>query len=177
MTRVKVLGLGNVLLGDDGLGPYVIQVLLAQWEFPPAVEVRDLGTPGLDLIPYVSEADALVLVDTVRADGRPGELRRYGLDDLLHSPLPARVSPHDPGLQEALFALEFERTAPADVTLIGVIPGESKRRPGLGTSVHAAVPRVVEAVVRELERLGVPPLPRVRPEEPDIWWERRPCTS
>ena len=104
---VAVLGLGNVLMGDDALGPYTVRVFEAQYEVPEGVEVRDLGTPGLDLTPHLADLTRLILVDTVRSDGDPGDLRLYRLEEVLqHAPGP-RVSPHDPGVKEALLSLRF----------------------------------------------------------------------
>ena len=98
-ARVGVLGLGNVLMGDDAFGPWVVQMLLAGYEFPEGVSVEDLGTPGLDLMPYVTDLEALVLVDTVRSGAPPGTVRLYRRDELLkHAPWP-RLSPHDPGVE------------------------------------------------------------------------------
>lgn len=69
--RVAVLGLGNVLMGDDALGPYAVRLLEARYELPGRVPVLDIGTPGLDLVPYFEGVDALVLVDTVRSEAPP----------------------------------------------------------------------------------------------------------
>jgi len=173
MRRVKVLGLGNVLMGDDGFGPYAAGWAAAKWIFPPEVEVVDVGTPGLDLIPHVSDAEALIFLDTVHADAPAGALRLYRRDALLLAPPQPRLSPHDPGIREALFALELEGTCPRDVLLVGVVPGRIRTGPGLTTPVRAAVPGAVRAVVAELARLGIAVTRRNPPAEPDIWWERR----
>ncbi len=172
MQTVAVLGLGNVLMGDDGFGPSVIKLLEACYEFPPGVSVIDAGTPGLDLAPFVDGVEALVVVDTVNATGEPGDLRRYRRDELLrHAPQP-RLSPHDPGLKATLLTLEFAGRAPAEVLLVGVIPASTATGPGLGEAVRAAVPGAVAEVLAELERLGRPAAPRSEPAEPDLWWER-----
>jgi hydrogenase maturation protease len=103
---VGVFGLGNVLMGDDALEPTVIAHLLAGFDFPPEVHVEDLGTPGLDLHPHLAKREALVLIDVVKSEGEPGELRLYRKEEILrHAPGP-RVSPHDPGVKEALPAAE-----------------------------------------------------------------------
>ena len=81
--EVRLLGLGNVLIGDDAVGPWVIEELLANWEFPEGVSVVDVGTPGLDLTPYLADADTVLLVDTVKADGPPGAIRIYSREELL----------------------------------------------------------------------------------------------
>ena len=71
MTDVKpirILGVGNVLCTDDGLGPYAIKVLEAQFEFPEGVEVLDVGTPGLDFTPYLADARMVIVLDTVKGE-------------------------------------------------------------------------------------------------------------
>jgi len=118
-ARTRIVGLGNVLMSDDAFGPYVIRVLEAGYEFPSGVSVVDAGTPGLDLVPFVDGAEALIVVDTVRASGEAGELRTYTRDDILRHAPQARLGPHDPGLKETLLALEFADSGPRDVTLIG----------------------------------------------------------
>jgi hydrogenase maturation protease len=80
----RVVGLGNVLLGDDGFGPLVIERFRAEYECDPNVEVLDLGTPGLDLVPYLQDAALVVIVDAVNAAGNPGSLHLYAEDQLLN---------------------------------------------------------------------------------------------
>jgi hydrogenase maturation protease len=170
--RVAVVGLGNVLMGDDGLGPTVARTIEAGYELPIGVTVDDLGTPGLDLTPFIAGVDALVIVDTVNATGSAGEVRTYDRAALLaHAPLP-RVSPHDPGIKEALLTLEFAGTAPREVLLVGVIPALVDRGTDLSAAVEAAVPVAVERVLAELERLGAPAVPKTTPAAPDLWWRR-----
>ena len=171
-ANVAVVGLGNVLMGDDALGPTVIKVLEAEYEFPSGVSVQELGTPGLDLTPYLAGVGALIVVDTVRASGQPGEVRLYRRDEVLkHAPQP-RLSPHDPGLKEALLTLEFSGKSPREVLLVGVIPAEVRTGVGLSPAVGAAVRFAVAEVVKDLARLGVGPRARSTPGPPDLWWER-----
>jgi len=168
--RTMVLGLGNVLMTDDALGPTVIAHLQARYDVPPAVQVEDLGTPGLDLHPHLAGADALIIVDTVRAEGAAGELRRYRKDDILRHPPPARVGPHDPSLKEALLALQFAGQEPQDVLLVGVIPASTEGGVELSPPVAASLEAVVQAVCEELVRLGHVVRERAAPAEPDLWW-------
>jgi hydrogenase maturation protease len=171
---VAVFGLGNVLMGDDGLGPSVVARLRDGYDIPPGVIVEDLGTPGLNLIPYLMEIDAAIFVDTVRAAGAPGELRVYHLEEILrHAPAP-RVSPHDPGLKSALLSLRLAGAGPRDVTLVGVIPGAATTGPGLSEPVQAAIVPAIGAVVAELNRLGVRLEPRGTPPHAPAWWEAPP---
>jgi hydrogenase maturation protease len=172
--RVAVIGLGNVLMGDDALGPYAVRVLQAGWDFPPGVSVTDAGTPGLDLTPYILGVEALIVIDTVKSDGPPGTLKLYRRDELLAKPLAPRLSPHDPGLAETLLLLEFRGDAPRDVLLVGVVPGRVGKGIGLTPAAAAALPAVERAVLDELERLGYPARGAASPATPDIWWEKPP---
>jgi len=169
---VRVLGIGNVLLGDDGFGPFAVRTLEAEYETSEAVEVLDAGTPGLDLTPFLADARAVIILDTVRSDAAPGTLRTYDLDQLLSTPPLPRTSPHEPGLREALLATELVGRTPDSVLLIGVVPASTATGTGLGPEVRSAVPAALELAVTELVRLDVPPARRDPPLEPDIWWER-----
>ena len=169
---IGVIGIGNVLMGDDGFGPYVVSTLQAACAFPADVDVRDMGTPGLDLTAYLAGLDALIVVDTVKAGGAAGELRRYTLADILrHAPQP-RLSPHDPSLKEALLMAGLAGGGPRDVLLVGAIPARVGTGVGLSAAVRGAVPAAVDAVLAELERLGAPARRLRHAVPPQPWWER-----
>jgi hydrogenase maturation protease len=172
--RVAVFGLGNVLMGDDGLGPFVVERFAARYRVPDNVLVEDLGTPGLDLIPFLIDLDAVIFVDTVRATGRPGDLRVYHIDEILKHAPDARMSPHDPSVKSALLALAVADAGPRDATLVGVIPSAVTTGPGLSDSARAAVDAAVQAIVAELARLGVMPTPREAAQAAAPWWEAAP---
>jgi hydrogenase maturation protease len=136
--------------------------------------VIDAGTPGLDLTPFLLGVRALIVVDTVKADGVSGTLRLYRKQELLAKPPGPRLSPHDPGLKEALLLLDLHGDGPTDVLLVGVVPGRLGTEIGLSDAVRDALPAVEEAVVEELARLGKPPRRREAPLPLDPWWERPP---
>ena len=169
---VRILGLGNVLMGDDGFGPFVVEAIAAAYELPEHVSVVDLGTPGLDLTPFLTGADVAIIVDTVRADGNPGEVRTYRREDLFKQGPPMRLGPHDPGLAQTLLTLEFAGCAPRQVVLVGAIPHTTAPCGRLTPTLRRAVPEAMHAIVGQLESLGVSVLPRpsVLPVTP--WWER-----
>jgi len=172
MARVLVVGIGNVLNGDDALGPYVVRVLEATWELPGEVELLDAGTPGADLVSLLDGFDAAVVVDAVNAKGAPGETRRYDRAEILRGAPRLALSPHEPGVREALLTMDFRGGGPEDVTLWGAISECVEAGTGLSGPVRAALPAVVKGVLSELERLGVKPRPRAAPRSPAIWWER-----
>jgi hydrogenase maturation protease len=160
LATTFVLGLGNVLMGDDGFGPYVARLLEADYEVGAGAEVIDIGTPGLDLTPWLADARNVIIVDTVRASAPPGTVTLYDRTDIVrHAPV-SRVGPHDPGLKEALLTLEFAGRAPETVALVGVVPARVATGTTLSDPVAAAVPTAISAVVERLRRLGVPVAPR-----------------
>jgi hydrogenase maturation protease len=169
---IAIIGLGNVLLGDDGFGPYVVELLRAQWEFPGCVALIDAGTPGLGLITHLDGREVLILVDAVGATGRPGELRRYSGEDLRTLPPKPRVSPHDPAVQEALWITELAGRGPRRVVLFGVIPASLDVGLQLSAPVRDATAATAALVVNELAACGATPVPRVNPPAPDAWWMR-----
>lgn len=167
---IRVLGLGNVLMSDDGFGPFVARVLEATYEQPEGVEFVDVGTPGLDLTPYLLGADAVVFVDTVTSRGTPGEIRVYDREDILRHPPQTRTGGHDPALKESLLTVDAAGRGPASVTLVGVIPEWIATGVTLSPPVEAAVGPAVRAVTATLEVLGVTLVRRAQPLTPDIWW-------
>ena len=172
--NIRILGLGNVLMSDDGFGPYAVRVLDAFYEMPENVQVIDAGTPGLDLTPFLLDADVVIFVDTVKASGVAGDIRTYGRDEILrHAPQP-RLSPHDPGVKEALLTLAAAGVGPSQVKLIGVVPDWVATGVRLSPDVRSAIAPVIGLIVMELERLGARPKIRAVPRRPDTWWERAP---
>lgn len=174
MARVAIIGIGNVLAGDDAVGPHVVRVVEASFALPPDVQVIDAGTPGYDLTAFLAGLDAALLVDAVKDRGAPGEVRVYEKAELLSKRPVLAVSPHEPGVREALLNAEFMGVTPPFVRLVGVIPARAETGVGISPEVRAAIPSAVERVASELRRLGVDLTERVPPGVPDLWWERKP---
>ena len=172
--KVRVLGLGNVLMSDDGFGPYAVRVLEAFYDMPAGVEVVDAGTPGLDLTPYLIDADVVILLDTMKAPGKAGDIQVLQLADILrHAPQP-RLSPHDPGIKEALLTVAAAGKGPREVLLIGVVPEWVATGVQLSRPVRSSLAPAIGLAITELERLGYRPRMRPVPRHPDTWWEREP---
>ncbi len=170
MSGAAVLALGNVLLGDDGAGPLAALELEARWRLPPEVAVLDLGTPGLDLAPYLEGLDLAIVLDAIRADGAPGEVRVYRKRELARRPPGIRTSPHDPGLREALGTLELAGRAPSELVLVGVIPRATATGVGLSSEARAGASRAADFVAGELAAHGLRVERRIRPRTARAWW-------
>jgi hydrogenase maturation protease len=152
--NIAVFGIGNVLIGDDAVGPTVIRHLESFYQFPPEVKVEDIGTPSLDLAGRMGGHDAVIFVDAVSAKGEPGELRTYTRPEIVKNPPSLRMSPHDPSLKETVMLVELLPDGPSYIKLIGAIP-KSLDQFGLTDELKAAVPRLADAVLDELRALGV----------------------
>src|SRR5271166_1352657 len=120
MKKVLIGGIGNVLLGDDGVGPYVARLLDARYEFGDGVEILDLGTPALDLIDQLSSHDAVIFIDSVNTEAAPGAVLLYRKVDIMRHCPAVRMDPHSPALVDALLSAELFGVAPTDVLLVGI---------------------------------------------------------
>jgi hydrogenase maturation protease len=173
MKRVLIAGIGNILLGDDGVGPYVARILSSSYEFEPGVQVEDLGTPALDLIDHLIGLDALILVDSVD-DGNPGgTVAIYRKEDILRHGPPVRMDTHSPALTESLLAADFVGSTPKEVMLIGVSGLRYHAGCRLSAPVQDAVPHVIDEVLLELDRLDLWYQP-IEGKSSEIWWESVP---
>jgi len=173
MKRVLIAGIGNVLLGDDGVGPYVARVLSSSFEFETGVQVEDLGTPALDLIDHLTGLDALILVDSVD-DGNPaGTIALYRKEDILRHGPPVRMDTHSPALTESLLAADFVGSAPKEVMLIGISGSRYDAGCQLSVPVQDAVAHVIDEVLLELDRLDLWYEP-IEGKGSEIWWDSAP---
>lgn len=157
-----ILGLGNVLLEDDGVGGAAVSLLLDRFEPPAGVNVLDGGTLGLSLLPYLETADAVILVDAVRADGAPGALVRLDGDEVAPA-VATRLSPHQVGVADLLDGARWLGRYPERVVLLGLVPASMELSVGLSPLVRASLLDLVERIIEEAALLGF----TFEPREPD----------
>ncbi len=170
MKKVLIGGIGNVLLGDDGVGPYVSQLLASLYEFEDGVEVCDLGTPSLDLLNRISGKNAVIFVDSVATDTTPGAVTLYRKVDLMRLRPTVRMDPHSPALIDTLLSADLFGVAPADVLLVGITGESYEVGCTLSKPVKASLGEAVAQVLSELGRLNVQYKRREQPAELGIWW-------
>jgi hydrogenase maturation protease len=148
-----VLGLGNAICTDDGVGVAVIEQLRDHYDFPDDVRVLDGGTLGLALLPYLQEADAAILVDAVAADAPPGSLVRLEGDAVTRAAA-HHLSVHQIGVADLLDGARLLGDAPEQMVLVGVVPASVELGVERTPAVEAAIPRLVAQVVDEAAALG-----------------------
>jgi hydrogenase maturation protease len=161
--RVAVYGIGNMLLGDDGVGPAVARYLENNFSFPAGVVVEDLGTPSLDLPGYLADFDSVIFIDAVAADAAPGTIRTYSRDEITAVAPGIHLSQHEPSINDALIVLDFAGNAPRDVVLIGVVPQTLDGGVSLSPVVANVVAAVAEIVLAELAFRGIQTAPAFAP--------------
>jgi hydrogenase maturation protease len=145
---VLILGIGNILLGDEGIGVRVIEAMRSQ-SLPQGVEVIDGGTGGADLIEVIAHRRKAIVVDAMDADCEPGTLMRLSPDDLVPRG-DTRISLHDVGLLDALHMAGHLGCAPAQIVIIGIQPKSVAWGTELSAELAACVPKIIERVMAEL---------------------------
>ena len=169
--QIAIVGLGSILMGDDGVGPYCLEVLKGTYEFPENVHLVELGTPGPEFGHILLDWNRLIVIDSVEANGEPGEVRVYDKEQILSKPAAQRMSPHDPSLRDALLTADFVGEGPSEVVLVGVIPAKVEMGTELSPVVREALPAVEAAVIETLAGWQVTPEPR-QDAATNIWWSR-----
>ena len=149
-----VLGIGNILLSDEGVGVRVVEQLEADYALPSAVNVIDGGTCGMEMLEQLENLDALIVVDCVRHGQPPGTPVLLKGDDV---PVffKTKLSPHQVGLSDVLASLEFTGKAPRHTAIIGIQPASMELGMELTPTVAEKVPALVAMAVAELRGLGL----------------------
>lgn len=158
MMSVLVLGVGNLLLKDEGIGVRVVAEMEQRFQFPPGVELLDGGTAGMELMNTMANRDHLILVDAVKTGAAPATVVRLAGDEV-----PAffrtKVSPHQVGLSDVLAALTVTGEKPANVVVIGVVPKDLGTGLEMSAEIEAEMETMIDLVVAELSGLGLAPRP------------------
>ncbi len=145
---VLVLGIGNILLRDEGVGVRVIEQM-QKIHLPDDVELVDGGTAGADLLDVLAERRKVIVIDAVQADCEPGTVLRFTADELVR-PDGVGMSLHELGLGEALIMTRQLECAPEDVVVFGIKPKDTGCGLELSEEIAALVPKVIELVLAEI---------------------------
>ena len=152
-VRLLILGLGNILCGDDGLGTVAVERFRARYEIPEGMSVLDGGTLGLSLLPYLEDAEKVILVDAIRAEGPPGSFVRLEGEDVGPA-VAGRLSVHQVGVADLLDAARWRGRLPEELVLLGLVPETLEVGVVLSPCVEIGLPGLVDRIVQEVSRLG-----------------------
>jgi hydrogenase maturation protease len=148
-----VLGLGNVLCADDGLGVAAVAQLARSYEFGREVRVVDGGTLGLSLLGLFEGVDDVLLVDAILTDAAPGSLVRLE-GDAVEPAARERLSVHQVGVADLLDALRLLDALPRRLSLVGLVPAHVELGLGRSPAVERALPGLVSALAAEIRSRG-----------------------
>ncbi len=150
-----VIGLGNVVLSDDGLGVHAVNRLRERYELGDGVELVEGGTAGLLLLPYLADARRVIIVDAIDLGATPGSLVRLDGKDWA-SAFEVRMTPHDVGLVDLLGAAQLSGAWPEQLVLHGAQPSWTAIGTELSEAVAAALDPLIDAIAADLARWRLP---------------------
>ena len=151
--QTLVLGVGNLLLSDEGVGIHVVRCLVDTYRLPDEVQVLDGGTLGMDLLYYMEGVRDLLIVDAVQSHKPPGSIVWLAGEDV-PAFLSIKMSPHQIGVPDMLYAARLQGTTPPNVVLWGVEPDSIELGLEMSETVAARVPILVEKIVEQLRLWG-----------------------
>ena len=148
-----VLGIGNLLIGDEGVGCKTVEELVRRYDLPASVECIDGGTAGFELLPLLEGRDQVILIDALRDDRVPGTVIMVE-NEHVPKAFMARTTPHQLGICDVLAAAELTDIMPRRLTLYGVEPKQLDVGIGLSPEVEAGMEKIISAVVEQLRHSG-----------------------
>ena len=145
-----VVGVGSMVMGDDGVGYHAIESLREQDEkLPEKTSLAHAGTTAFLALEAMSGADRAIVVDALAIDESPGSIKEYRLDR--PDPSAPEVTMHDYSFSDALAAGDAAYDVPDTIYLVGVVPKRLEPAIELSEPVAAALPDLVSRIERRLE--------------------------
>jgi len=152
--KILILGVGNILLKDEGVGVRAIEKLQRDYKFPSNVEIMDGGTAGLGLLNLFDGVDHLIIVDAIQGNDSPGSLYCFKFEDISAN-IPKKFSPHQIGILETLTVKKVLGKIP-DTTIIAVQPKDcSHWGMELTPEIEDKIPNIIALIIDELKKIGV----------------------
>ncbi|BBD07815.1 HyaD/HybD family hydrogenase maturation endopeptidase [Desulfovibrio ferrophilus] len=154
-NKILVMGLGNILLRDEGIGVRVVERLLERYEFPQNIRVIDGGVRGMILMDPIIDSDHIIVIDAVLNEHPPGTVYRLDGDDVKLS-LAFKNSVHDMDFLETLCCCELVSGKKPSAVIIGIEPKDYQSDPSLEISQELLdrIPEMIEKVLNEIEAVG-----------------------
>ena len=153
-AEVTILGVGNVILKDEGFGVRVAEYLDHHYTFPDSVQIVDGGTLGIELTQYVTGTNKLLVIDSINGGAEPGTVFRFHNDAIMEH-FQEKLSAHEVGIQDVLALLTVTGHKIPDVIVIGAQPFDVEAGVGLSDGMQALLPQIVEQALKDLSSWGI----------------------
>ncbi len=153
--KIGVLGIGNLIVGDEGFGVHAVRYLEEHYEFPDNVLIKDGGTAGIYMSPFLEECDPVLVIDVVDIDAEPGSMHYYSSEDVKAGKISTRMSPHQLGLLEILEICKLRDAAPESLEFYCVVPHKLETSTELSELVAPRVKEICDIILKRLADLGV----------------------
>jgi len=170
VLNILVLGVGNVLLTDEGVGVRALKEIERHYIFPENVELLDGGTSGIELLRHIRKRDYLIIIDCMKCSQEPGTVVRVEGNDV-PTAFRTRISPHQLGLSDLLAAAMLTDELPKKLVLYGVEPESIDIGLDLTDRVEASLEKLTGAVIDELRSTGctIVPSEAIFTEKANFW--------
>ena len=160
--NIAIFGIGNILLSDDGVGVHAVHRLINDYEFPENVEIIDGGTKGLDLLPLLENRDKVLFIDAANFKKEPGTIDTV-VGDKIPAFLSTKLSVHQIGLPDMLFAAKWMEITPPEMCLIGIQPKSMDTTVEMTSVISEKMDALLEKVLQKLKEWGVEPVQKKSP--------------
>jgi hydrogenase maturation protease len=148
--KIGILGLGNLLLSDEGFGVHFINYLTERYEIPDNFSVLDGGTAGIMLAPFMEDVDLLFVIDTVALKAEPGSIHCFTDEEVTAGNIQFKMSPHQFGLLEVLALSKLREKAPERTEMITVVPEDLSTRIGLSPTLEPKLAEIMNILTKSL---------------------------
>lgn len=152
--KTGILGIGNLLLADEGFGIHTVHYLEAHYTFPETIRINDAGTAGIYMAPFLEECDPILVIDVVALDAEPGSVHCFSSKDIAAGAIPSKMSPHQLGLLEMLAICKLRDSQPETVDFFCVVPADLQTSMELSPQVAPRVKEIAEKIVEKLRGAG-----------------------
>lgn len=151
---ITVLGVGNVILRDEGFGVRVMEYLDKNYEFDDSVQLIDGGTLGIELTKFITGTKKLLIIDSVNSGGEKGKVFHFINDDVI-AHFEDKISAHEVGVKDVLALLKVTGKYPEEVVVIGAEPYDLNAGVGLSENMQKLLPKVAEDALKILQNWNV----------------------
>ncbi len=147
--KTLIIGVGNILMGDEGFGPYIIEELKGL-DLPEGVSLLDAGTATLDIADLVAGYERLIILDTVKSNGTPGDIYKFKPDDIAQKK-ETELSLHQYSLLDAVGMLRITQDIPSDITIIAIEPKDVSMKIGISHILKERISKIKQLILKELK--------------------------